>query len=280
MIRNRKMGRLAAAAALTLGATAWAAPAQAADGDAMVTVVHAVPDTPVDVYVNGDALLTDFAPGTVTDPVPLPAGSYDLKVTAPGAGADGKAVIEANGVEVPAGANISVAAHLTAKGTPTLTPFVNDVSSVPAGQARLTVRHTAAAPAVDVRAGGQPVFTGLTNPNEVSGEVPAGTVSADVVLAGTDKVAIGPADLDLAEGSNTIVYAWGSAEAGNLALAVQSISGLHSSPSSVPGGTGGQAAAASQSASSSASVAWIAAGGLLAAGAAAALVRPARSRRA
>ena len=68
--------------------------------------------------------------------------------------------------------------------------------------------------------------------------MPAGTVSADVVLAGTDTVAIGPADLDLAEGSNTIVYAWGSEDAG-FQLAVQTISGAHSAPSGVPGGSAG-----------------------------------------
>ncbi|MFC7574547.1 hypothetical protein ACFQX8_20650 [Klenkia terrae] len=78
------------------------------------------------------------------------------------------------------------------------------------------------------------------NPGEASLVTDAGTVSADVVLAGTDTVAIGPADLTLAEGTSTIVYAWGSADAG-YQLAVQTIGGLHSSPSGVPGGTGGQA---------------------------------------
>ena len=70
--------------------------------------------------------------------------------------------------------------------------------------------------------------------------VPAGMVTADVLLAGTDTVAIGPADLDLAEGTNTIVYAWGSGDAG-YELAVQTISGAHSAPAGVPGGTGGLA---------------------------------------
>jgi hypothetical protein len=144
-----------------------------------------------------------------------------------------------------------------------LTPYVNDTSAIAAGQARLTVRHDAAAPAVDVRAGGDPVFTDLVNPDEDSADIPAGTVSADVVLAGTDKVAIGPADLQLAEGAHTIVYAWGSAEDGNLKLAVQTISGMHSTPSGVPGGTGGQAAGDADGIASSG---WmVLAGGLLAA---------------
>ena len=85
---------------------------------------------------------------------------------------------------------------------------------------------------------GQVVAPALTNPNEATLTVPAGTVSADVVLAGTDTVALGPADLTLAEGTTTIVYAWGSEEAG-FELAVQTISGTHSAPGGVPGGTGG-----------------------------------------
>jgi hypothetical protein len=46
----------------------------------------------------------------------------------------------------------------------------------------------------------------------------------------------------VAEGTTTIVYAWGSAEDENLDLAVQTISGMNGSPNGVPGGTGGQAA--------------------------------------
>ncbi len=220
---------------------ALAAPASAAGTDAQVSVFHGVPGLVVDVYANGDAILEDFQPGTITDPLTLPAGDYDLQVFPANADPSGDAAIEASAT-VPAGANVTIAAHLSAEGTPVLTPFVNDVSAVHAGQARLTARHTAAAPAVDVRAGGTPVFSGVTNPNEGVTEVPAGTVSADVALAGTSTVAIGPADVDLAEGVNTIVYAYGSASDGNLALAVQTIDGLHSGPHGVPSGTGGLAA--------------------------------------
>ncbi|MER6678770.1 hypothetical protein ABT296_37290, partial [Streptomyces sp. NPDC000983] len=73
------------------------------------------------------------------------------------------------------------------------------------------------------------------------------TVSADVVLAGTDTVAIGPADLNLAEGTNTIVYAWGSADDDNLALATQTLKDLHSAPGGVPAGESGEAAAHNES---------------------------------
>ncbi len=231
--------------AALLAASLWGigGPAQAAE-NAQVSILHGVPGATVDVYANGKALLKNFKPGTLTDPQSLPAGTYDLKVVKAGDGADGDAVVEADNVKVPGGANITVVAHLNEDGDPSLTPFVNDVSKIPAGKARITVRHTAAAPAVDVRAGGDPVFTNLSNPKEKSAVVDAGTVKADVVLKGTDDVVIGPASLNLAEGTSTIVYAWGSAKDDNLKLAVQTIKGLHGNPGGVPGGTGGQAAAA------------------------------------
>jgi hypothetical protein len=237
---------LAGAAALAVAAlpiVAFATPAAAAD-DASVVVFHGVPGLTVDVYASADAtytaeeaLLTDFEPGTITDPVKIPGGTYNLAVFPANADPSGDPAIEANDVTVPAGANITVAAHLNAEGAAVLTPFVNDVSKVAAGQGRLVVRHTAAAPAVDVLAGGTAVFTDLTNPNEEMADLPVGTVSASVALAGTTDPVIGPADVPVQEGTATIVYAWGSAEDANLAVAVQTITGLHSSPSGVPSGT-------------------------------------------
>ena len=238
----RALATVALAAGASVGVAVAASPSAQAAGTAMVSILHAVPNTPVDVCANGKALLTNFQPGTLTDPQNLPAGTYDLKLTAANSGCGAAAVLEAKGVNVPAGANITVVAHLSESGAPQLTPYVNDVSAVPAGKARLTVRHDAAAPAVDVRAGGTAVITNLTNPNEKSLVTAAGTVSADVVLAGTTTVAIGPADVTLKEGTSTIVYAWGSAKDNNLKLAVQTISGMHSSPGGVNAGSGGQAA--------------------------------------
>ncbi|GAA5159476.1 DUF4397 domain-containing protein [Ornithinimicrobium tianjinense] len=232
-------------AVLLAGATAaaFAAPAAADEHEATVSVLHGVPGLTVDVYVNGEETIPDFAPGTLTDPMMLPAGSYDIAIYADGDTPDSaEPALSAEGLEVPGGANLTLAAHLDEGGAPMLSAFVNDVSATAAGEARLTVRHAAAAPAVDVRAGGSPVIEGLTNPDEEVLDLPAGTVSADVVLAGTEDVVLGPADLDLGEGVNTIVYAWGSAEDGTLDLAVQTIDGLHSAPEGVPSGQGGLAA--------------------------------------
>lgn len=234
------LGASAGACVLALAATAPATAAPAADGNdaAMVSVFHGVPGLTVDVYANGDELLNNFKPGTVTDPQALDAGTYDIQVFEAGQGPQGTPAIEKE-IKVPAGASATIAAYLSGDGKPRLTAFVNDVSKVDPGKARLTVRHVAAAPTVDVRAGGQPVFKGLENPKEDTTVVDAGTVSADVVLAGTDTVAIGPADLNLKEGTANIVYAWGSADDKNLALATQTLSGMESAPNAAHAGGSG-----------------------------------------
>lgn len=237
MKRKLAIGVGAAVALSAFGA----APAMAAEGDATVSVLHGVPGLTVDVYINGDEAISDFEPGTLTDPMMLAAGAYDIQVFADGETPDSAdPAIEAMGVEVPASANLTLVAHLSEGGDPMLSAFANSTEPIAAGETRVTVRHLAAAPAVDVRANGDVIVEGLTNPNEASLDTAAGMITADVVLAGTEDVAIGPAELDLAEGVNTIVTAWGSAEDGNLDLAVQTVE-AHSTPSGVPSGLGGAA---------------------------------------
>ncbi|WP_141579165.1 DUF4397 domain-containing protein [Actinomadura sp. WMMA1423] len=228
------------AASATTAQDARTSPA-AAQATATVRVLHGVPGLTVDVFANGKEILSDFTPGSLSDPLQLPGGSYDIKVFKAGEGPGGTPAIQKT-VEVTAGTNVTLTANLNQGGSPALNAYVNDTSKVPAGKGRLTVRHIAAAPAVDVRANGTAIMQDLSNPDEAVTETAAGTVKADVTLAGTDNVVIGPTDLTVAEGANTIVYAWGSAKEGNLKLAVQTINGLQTAPSGVPGGTGGQAA--------------------------------------
>ena len=66
--------------------------------------------------------------------------------------------------------------------------------------------------------------------------MPAGSVSAAVAAAGTTDPVIGPADVDLKEGTATFVHAIGKLDGGKLSLVSFTVSDLHSSPSGVPSG--------------------------------------------
>jgi Domain of unknown function (DUF4397) len=246
-MRARLTAGLAGTAAIGL-AVLGALPAAAADSDAQLSVLHGVPDLVVDVYVNGELTLDDFKPGDLAGPLSLPAGTYSVAITAADAPDASAPAIGPVDLPLMAGMNYTAVAHLDAAGTPTATLFTNDVSQTAPGQGRLTVRHTAAAPAVDVLAGGTPVITNLANPAEKVLNLPASTVSAAVAATGTTTPVIGPADVAVTEGTSTIVYAWGSLDAGNLQLAVQTIGGLHSSPTGVPSGELGLADTSSSSA--------------------------------
>ena len=226
-------------AAGALVALAGIAPANAATDVAQLSVLHAVPGLTVDVYVNGDLTLDDFEPGDLAGPLELPAGTYTVAITASDAADASSPAIGPVDLPLEAGKNYTAAAHLDAAGAPTATLFTNETSTVGAGEGRLTVRHVAAAPAVDILAGGSPVITNLSNPDESLLTLPAGTVSASVAATGTTDPVIGPADVNVAEGTNTIVYAWGSLTDGNLALAVQTVGGMNSTPDGVPAGSAG-----------------------------------------
>jgi hypothetical protein len=240
---RRKTVRKTAAAGLAVGllaALGFAVPASASTSDsAQLSVLHGIPDTPVDVYVNGALTLDDFQPGKLAGPLTLPAGDYEVALTAPNAADASSPILGPATITLTADGDFTAAAYLSESGQPSLKLFQNDTAATAAGQGRLTVRHVAAAPAVDVLAGGSPVIEDLTNPNEKTLDLPAGPVSASVALAGTTEPVLGPTDVQIQDGVLTIVYAWGSAEDENLALAVQTVSVAHSNPGGVPSGTAG-----------------------------------------
>lgn len=242
----RTLGRIFLVAVMLLALPAGAVLAQSTDGT--VTVLHGIPGDggfPVDIYVNGD-YAAPFIPGlTFTEfagPVTLPAADYSIEIYA--AGADPAATDPALGplpVTLPAGANATIEAHLDEAGAATASVFVNDISDIAAGETRLTVRHTAAAPTVDVLANDGVLFSGLSNPNQAAGDVPADTYNAKVVPTGETTPVVFEADLALAEGTSTIVYAIGSLADDSFTVAVQTITGLGAAPAGVPAGTAGLA---------------------------------------
>ena len=221
---------LAALAALAIASIAFAIPASAQD--ARIHLIHGIPDTDVDVEVGGANVFEGFSFGDTQDLSSFAGATLeDLKVKV--AGTDTVA-IDAGDTALPASGNYTIVAHLDASGTPSLAVFQNDTSSIDAGKGRLTVRHAAAAPAVDVLANGSVAFANVVNGAGGDADLAAGTVTATVVPAGTtEPVVIGPADLPITEGTSLIVYAVGSLDGDTLTVLTESITGLASAPTVV-----------------------------------------------
>jgi uncharacterized protein DUF4397 len=186
----------------------------ASAADASLNVVHGIPGVGVEVCVNGAVAIPGFDPGEVVTGVPLPAGSYDVKIVAEGDTCSDPAILEATGIELASGKDYTAIAYLMADGTPTLGLFKNNVKPLAKGTARLTVRHTAAAPAVDVWANGARILSDVPNGASATLKVPTGVYAAWVSLPDDYEPVIGPAVLKLKRGTAYQVYAWGSAAAG------------------------------------------------------------------
>lgn len=213
-----------------LGLCPVAQPAQASASNATVTVVHGVLGLTVDVYVNGALTLEDFTPRSIAGPLSLPPGSYAIAIV-PANGNPATPAIAAT-AELAAGSNVSLVAHLAADGTPTLTPFTNDVRRAGWLKGRVAVRHAAAAPVVDVPVGLRlgsfvlPLFTLRNLANGAQQALAAWPLPLSVRLtpAGQPGVTVlGPASLTPAAGKLTAVYAIGSLADGTLELLVQQL---------------------------------------------------------
>ncbi len=184
----------------------------AAQDEAFVRVVHASPDAPnVDVWVDGETVLTDVPFTAVSDYLPLVAGTYNIQVTATGST---DPVIDAD-LTLEAGTSYTVAA----------TGFLADIAPVvltddraPAsGQAKLRVFHASpSAPAsVDVAVTDGPVLVeGLAFPEATAYlSVDAGAYPLEVRAAGDSEAAL-TLEATLEAGQNYTAIAMDGGEAG------------------------------------------------------------------
>jgi hypothetical protein len=190
---------------------ALAGSAAAADA-AWVRVVHASPDAPnVDVWVDGDRVLTDVPFTAVSDYLELAAGTYNVQVTATG---DTAPVIDAD-LTLEAGTAYTVAATgLLADIAPVV--LVDDTATL-ADQAKLRIFHASpSAPAsVDIAVAGGPILVdGLAYP-EASGylAVDPGDYEVEIRAAGEMDAALTvPATLEA--GTNVTAIAMDGGDAG------------------------------------------------------------------
>ncbi len=235
----RKFGLALVAMALTI-VPAVSALGQSNEGQ--VIVVHGVPDLAVDIYVNGDLTFENSTFGDVFGPLALPAGDYEIEIFATGADPEADSPALTGSASLPAGAAATIAAYLQEGGAPTLGVFVEDNSTIAAGNARVTARHLADFGAVDILANDGAVFEGVTNGQGADVDVPADTYNIKITAAGDAATVAFDADVPLAAGTNTIAYAIGSVSGGSFEVAAATLTGLGESPSGVPAGEAGLAA--------------------------------------
>lgn len=172
-----------------LGLVAVMAMPVAAQDEAFVRVVHASPDAPnVDIWVDGETVLTDVPFTAVSEYLTLPAGTYNVQVTATGST---DPVIDAD-LTLEAGTSYTVAATgMLADITATV---LTDDRMPAEGQAKLRVFHASpSAPSeVDVAVTDGPILVEAIAYPEATDylTVDAGTYPLEIRAAGDDAAAL------------------------------------------------------------------------------------------
>jgi hypothetical protein len=200
---------LAGMAALAAVLVAAPAGANAQTADAEIMLLHGIPGVTVDVVVDGAVVIPNFEPGTMQDLSSF-AGQTLKNLEVRPAGATTAVIGPVAEFDVPSSGSYTVVAFLDASGKPTLKAFENDTSAIAAGNGRLTVRHTAAAPAVDIVLGDARPVENLSNGNSAGLDLAAGEIAgAKIAPTGADPIADVPT-VTVGAGKNLIVYAVGS----------------------------------------------------------------------
>ncbi len=185
-----------------------------------VRVGHFSADAPnVDVYANGNAVLTDVPFGAISDYLFVPAGTYQIQVVPAGASLEeGPVVIDAP-LTFKGGTLTTVAAT---NELANITPVVlKDKPAPVADQAQIRVVHLSAdAPAVDIAADGSKVKEAIFKDLKYGkakgyATVPAGEYDLEVRPAGAKKAAFDIDPLMLEAGKSYSAMAIGQLGGGS-----------------------------------------------------------------
>lgn len=224
----KRLFLLSAVLVLTLGLTVNAL---AADGKAMVRVVHASPDAPaVDVWVNGNVAFSNAPFRGITAYAALDPASYNVQVSP--TGATTPIVIDAT-LDLAANTDYTVVAVGKLADIEPLV-LVDNNGLPAAGNAHVRFVHASPdAPAVDIAVKNGPVLFSNVPFKGVGDYLPVdvGTYDLEVRLAGTTTVALEVPGVALSDQTVYTIFAMGLAADGTLA-AVPSVDAK--APSTLP----------------------------------------------
>jgi Domain of unknown function (DUF4397) len=156
---------------------------------ARVSVVHGIPGlpAPVTVRANAQSLFT-FDYRDIRGPLVVLPGTYAFDVLL-----NGSPVLNRTDT-VARGDDVTIVAHLNTQSAPQLSAFANNTGPLAPFTSRVTVRHLAAAPAVDVSVTGgiSATIPNLTNGTEATTALPIGNQQVRLLAAGTTTSVFGP----------------------------------------------------------------------------------------
>lgn len=220
-----------ALAALVLG---MAAPAQAQMAEkAMIRVAHFAVDAPaVDVFVNGEAAISNLPYPEVTQYLALDGGTYSIAVAPAGAGIEG-AVIGPVDLEFMGGMWYTVAATGQLADETFGPVIINDSEqkaalTMPEGGSTLTILHGISnAPAVDIYANDTMILENVPFNAFATIAAPAEEVTVKITATGAPETVVFETPWQAWAGTDSLVAAVGTMTENNFRLAEATSSTLN-----------------------------------------------------
>jgi hypothetical protein len=198
---------------------------------ATIYVVHGINGTdlgaaealPVDVFISGQGcVLEDVRFRDIAGPLALPTGTYDIRVQLAAAEpCTGDVAIQAAGVQLADGGNVSITAHLAEGGSPTASLFANDVAAA-TGKTKISPRHAADFGPVDIVVNGSAAYENVPNGASATASLDPGTYTVAIQTPDNTTTAF-EADLNLEAGTLYAAYAVGTVAKGTFEVLLQAI---------------------------------------------------------
>jgi hypothetical protein len=212
----RRLSALVTAGVVVASLFATVGTASAAPGDATLWVVHGVPGATVEVCVNGAPVQEDFAYRKKFSAA-LPAGDYTFALYANGANCTGTPIDKANITRsLVSDGNYTIVAGVSAQtGKVRFFWFSNNVVNTKRGMFRLSIRHVAVAPAVNVFMNKtRMTVPALTQGVSKTTQLPWGDYITRVKVAGKSTTVLGPVTQSYEARTAVQLYIVGNATVG------------------------------------------------------------------
>lgn len=193
-----------------------ASPVHSAPPSASLSVLNLVSGdakgTAIDVYADKTRLTKNLKAGKIRG-FRMSPGAYDIAIYDQDSQI-GKPVLRLSDFTLKRNDNVTLVIHADESGTLAHSTFRNGTAPAEVDFGRLTIRHVAAAPEVNVEIEGETLFINLANRKQVTGTLPAGLHAVRMVLAQSGETLLSDRQVVVDQPMNTIVYLWGSSTDG------------------------------------------------------------------
>ncbi len=215
-VRSRSSSIVAIAVLALAYISISAAPVHSAAPSASLSVLNLVSGdaqgTAIDVYADKTRITKNLRVGKIRgfriDPGEYDIAIYDQETRL------GKPVLRINDFALKRNANVTLVIHADESGKLRSSTFTNGTAPNEMGFGRLTIRHVAVAPEVDIQIDGETLFINVANRKEATSSLPAGLHAVRMALSEGGETLLSDRQVVLNRPMNTIVYLWGSSEDG------------------------------------------------------------------